>query len=745
VAAISVVMKAQPLNMDAIQEVIEGSPILRKYERGFLDGILVGLVRNDTPPITEKIEQDKMVEDSSGPIEPLFVSPGKAPHVATIRTKVLIHQLPVSGEGRSRHNLSKPHIYAFFSHGVSVPYSKVKTNDSDLERMYENAAGCMRRAVYSSSGGVLTAELDLTHMGGASARDSQPLYLCFMMFYEVDEQSSEKIIPTYAAVSRGYLKLPQNLDGLVRVIQGAKVTTFAGPMTSGYSIHTDNVTGEIGGIKKDFEYVADCVLTLGGPDDEARWKTIPDEAPFSLLFDKNDERNLNEYTEHLYQMSELAHLKSAQSFIYKGLPGVIAPLTVGAFFSAPIDYMPILNRSLGRALARAGISEDEFITLLGRETLSKWEIMRVKHLVVEALNLVSVLDYTNDRVFDVNVDVHQDVRLTNSGDCEDFAWALYAILKKVTEPYWEPALYDGQSKGMTALIEKLRREEAKPMFVSMYIDYPTSNMHSAVILHPTRKTKFGNYMFEGTGPHHGDFCSTQDFSAAEKESVRWYDSIHRAVKAQNKAAKDRMFTMYPPPLPISRKFDTEKDEHFYRGFLGGVLEGEYVRFVEKGASLSSLREMGIDVCTVINDDNFDLIAVPSTSEQSKPYYIKTVEEMKYLAGFMPPLPPPISPISLRGETEEAREAMPAEVKYAVDTFKRAVFSPQPPSMNTGLLMNCASVFYNLHGRSSGDVEAAATCLVAAIKSTGVALPRARVHAFSNFAGAWTIEIDIYRE
>jgi hypothetical protein len=100
---------------------------------------------------------------------------------------------------------------------------------------------------------------------------------------------------------------------------------------------------------------------------------------------------------------------------------------------------------------------------------------------------------------------------------------------------------------------------------------------------------------------------------------------------------------------------------------------------------------------------------------------------------MPPLP------SMKSE------GMPAEVKNAVDIFKRNVLTPIETGENTGLLMNCASVFYNLHGRTSGDVETAANALLAALKTVGMPLGRARVHAFSNFAAAWTIEIDIYRE
>ena len=219
---------------------------------------------------------------------------------------------------------------------------------------------------------------------------------------------------------------------------------------------------------------------------------------------------------------------------------------------------------------------------------------------------------------------------------------LYSILKEHLDPkFWQPH-FEKQSKGLHAIIKRLQKDRATPIFVSMFIDYPTSNMHSAVILR-TQDSMFGNYMFEGTGPHHGDFCSISAFDKDEQDSVRWYDMIYKSVKSKNKQANDRLFSTYPPPATSSVEvFDTEKDEHFYRGFLGGVIHredgAEYVRFGEKGATIDKQREMGVDVCTVINRDNFDLFAIPLSIEREKEYYKKTMEEMQYLSGFAPPLP-----------------------------------------------------------------------------------------------------------
>jgi hypothetical protein len=764
VIAFMAVMKEGKLHLDALQVLTEGSPALAKYERTYLANILLAIASSILGRSEIKIEEvkdEKMLANDEGMDEdmdkgmdedmdkgagdsidegddkptPLYVS--DEPTIKTMKLRVFVHQCPLAAGSGSRRDLAHPHVYAYLSHGLSIPtgWHSPRFMGSDLEKMYGGAAGCMEELKHPVAGGGLIADLELTHM---LIHNDEPVYLCFMIFYEVVSQNKrdqQPIVRQYAVISRGYARIDL-LGEIEAAVEGMKVTTFAGPMSSNYSIHTDDESGEIGGIKKDFAYTADCVLTLSArKQGDVQQHTQPDAAPASLLLDRDDEQYLNQYAEHLYKMTEAAHITNPQSFIYKGIPGVIAPLIFGSFLSSGVD-MPTLNRSLDRALARMRITEDQFIALLEKEQESAWGAMRVKHVVIEALNLVNSLFYTNDRVFEMSVDVHQDVRLTNNGDCEDFAWALYGILRKLTDPYWEPPMYDGQSKGMTALIEKLRREKLQPMFVSMYIDYPTSNMHSAVILVGER----GNYMFEGTGPHHGDFCTIQEFSEEQRGSVIWYDMIHKAVKAQNKAARDRIFTMYPPPVPsIERRFDTGQDEHFYKGFLGGVIGNQYMRFIEKGGDIGGLKEEGIDVCSVINTHDYDLVPVPSVDDQAMEYYTKTVSEMQYLSGLAPPLPPNAP------SSDTPYENMPAGVVQAVEVFRKTVKSPKVSNDNTQLLMDCIPIFYNLHGRTLSDVEAAAKMLQTAVNSTGKQMAAARVHAFSNFPGAWTVEIDVFRE
>ena len=723
VAAFSAVMKAAKLNMDALKVMIDDSPALRRYERGFLMYVLlkVALLRSNFAPRVPRgmiIGGDKLDAGSSGLVD--------GPEGAVLLMKAHMRLAPLAEGDGSRHNLRRPHVYAYFSHGVSYapnsgifePYLRMRLKfvPSSLVSAYENAAGHMVEVENS------VARLELRYMPPAASR---PIYLCFLVFYEIITGRNE-VEPQYAAVSRGYLKM----DGPItpESIHGQVVTTFAGPMSSEYSIHTEG--GHVGGNKRDFKYVADCVLTL---DTNMKFDSITpsraaQSAPVSLLLRKEDEACLNQYTEHMYDAA--AHLKSPQSFIFKGIPGVIAPLTVGAFLPHTDNHLLLggFRDSLYRAIKRMGITEDSFIELMSIKDPTPWQTVRIKHLVIETLNMVNVLRYVSDRVFDVNVDIHQDVRLVNEGDCEDFAWALYLLLKGLMGPYRNapPPLLGEGDVCLKALMGKLRRENAQPMFVSMYIDYPTSNMHSAVILQCAPENPFGNYMMEGTGPNHGDFCTYQSFGEEEKESVEWYNGVYEAVKSKNKAANDRMFTMYAPPIPASREFDAGGDEHFYRGFLGGVLDGEYVRFTEKNET--SLKEMGVDICKVIHTQQFDLVKIPPPSEE--PYYKTAMEEMEYVAGLAPPLPMP----------PKYAHLMPEYVKEAKAAFEAVFTYTLADADNTGMLMNRLPVFYNLHGRTMDEVVSAASTLK---EAAGDHL--AKVHAFSNFPGAWTIEIDIYRQ
>ena len=278
--------------------------------------------------------------------------------------------------------------------------------------MYANSGGCMCKIVDDS------AEFNLEFINEPS---DIPTYLCFVVFYSTDT-TTKPIVPTYTVVSRGYLKLEGVSTGaqLAEKVNGSVVTTFAGPMTSGYKVDIDK--GVVGDILKDFEYTVDCHLHLGDKGDKGDQSA--ETAPKSLLSKQEHEHHINEYTEHMYRMKEAAGLKEAQSFIYKGIPGVIAPLIFGDFIPPSMVAIEVFNHSLHRALRRMRLSEAKFISILETDILSAWQVMRVKHVIIETLNIINVLQYTNDRILNKNVDVHQDVRLVNNGDCEDFAWAL---------------------------------------------------------------------------------------------------------------------------------------------------------------------------------------------------------------------------------------------------------------------------------------------------------------------------------
>ena len=64
--------------------------------------------------------------------------------------------------------------------------------------------------------------------------------------------------------------------------------------------------------------------------------------------------------------------------------------------------------------------------------------------------------------------------------------------------------------------------------------------------------------------------------------------------------------------------------------------------------------------------------------------------------------------------------------------------------NDKLLMECMPVFYNLHGRTLDDVQKAADLLEKTISINQLHIDRVTVDVYSNFRGAWTVEIDIFR-
>lgn len=687
-----------------VELVSRQSTVLFDYEKQYLESVM-----------KQEIERGAVMLDlgrddgsSSGPVG------GDVQHETVEVTVASLYIPPAEG---SRAGLSEPHIYAYFSHnrGVAVK-QEAEGEKTALEKMYEGAEGCMRRL---DSKGKATLTIARTTGGGAH-------YLCVMIFYKVERDKS------YTVVSRGYVKL----ENIAALSGHVSLMTFAGPMTSQFSVEQDDKTGMVGNIKKNFKYIEETIVRFAPAELSIATKELP-----KLLLHRDDEHKINEFTENYYRMAARAGLKTPQNFIFKGVPGAVIPINLGALLMPRAVKAWMFNASFRRMLNRMNISESDFMRIVERpeDEKSAWQIMRVKHAIVETFNLVNVLTYTNDVVLHKDVDVHQDVRLTNSGDCEDFAWALFSIVR--TALYANLA---GLDEGIQALVEFLHREGAEPLFTSMYIDYKDSNLHSAVMIKTQEGSRLGNILMEGTGAHHGDFCSLTRFSLDQQESVAWYTALCNEVKEQNRLAGERIFSVYSGPKNSSvDEFDQTTDEKFYVGFLGAVnRNGEYGRFIEKGGDIEHLQETGVELCDVINRHRFALAGVKGQHNVDS----DVSNELNHIAALAPPLP-------TYYEDRRESHAFAAQFLGHASIFMQTLTTHSKGGFvvhsNKHALMNSLSVFYSVQGKEASDVIKAAAALNAAIAAFERAgannrIADVEVRVYSVFRGAATIEVVMHR-
>jgi hypothetical protein len=687
-----------------VELVARQDVVLFQYEKQYLEPIM----KRELERGIVEIGRDE--GSSSGPA----VGPG----ISHVKLEVYVEFFDILPEDGSRSGLIEPHIYAYFSHnrGVALKDEREADEKTILEMMYSGTEGCMRRL--NSNG---KASLKLALMGGKEAA-----YLCVMLFYKQEKDES------YTVISRGYTKFDYGGSAV-----DDTMITFAGPMTSQFSVEQGETAGTVGKIKKNFKYIPDAVVRFG-PREGA---PIPSRTLPNLLLNPDDEQKINEFTENYYRMAARANLKKPQNFIFKGVPGAIIPINVGALLMPRQVKAWMFNAAYRRMLNRMNISESDFLRIVEREAdmRSAWENMRLKHAVIETFNLVNTLTYTNDVVFHKDVDVHQDVRLTNTGDCEDFAWALFSILRT--------ALYSnlkGLDEGVEALIVMLKKEGAEPLFTSMYIDYHDSNLHSAVMIKTHETSRLGNILMEGTGTHHGDFCSLTQFSRDQQESVGWYTALSNEIKEQNKLAGERRFGLYSGPKnSATDEFDQDVDEKFYVGFLGAVTRnGEYVRFIEKGGDIEHLKETGVELCDVINKHRFELASVKGQERVDK----AVSDELEHIAALAPPLPEYYED-KRASHGFASRYLNPASV--FASTLKDVSEGGFVDESNTHALMNSVSVFYNLVGKKAEDAARDAESLnaaIAAFKRAGAnhRISDVEVRVYSMFKGAATLEIVIHR-
>lgn len=479
--------------------------------------------------------------------------------------------------------------------------SSARLPDTELCRRYARADNCAMMPIDAA------CELELSP--GAT-------HVAVAIFCRVTGAGT--IVPVYEVASRGF----------VSAAAAAAFTTFAGPMTASYSVDRDMNT------QRDFDYLPHCVVTLDGSDPV---HVQPAAAP-SPLVDAATQQAFNAYTETLYHAAERAALHENQSFVYRGLNALV-PITAAAYFAPDRVSDAQIEDSLDRLLARRGMTTDEFCALFDsvtRETLRESPTLRleIKQLVIEAANLVNTLTYRDDAVFGIESDMHENIRLTNCGDCEDAAEGAFRIMRYLYQ--WKsPRRRDAQS-----LCEFLRRFGVSPALVHMRVNYHSSNSHTTAAAMVLEYKAGGDaahadaahqmYFLEGTTPEHANFC---DYAADDDAAWR--------IKMGKLVSKKSCLDYYKEPC----------EEHcggssFYVGFVGAVVvpppdvgkKPFYAFFVDPTERRP--QDHGVDVCkaTIASEYELrDLLAEEGATNAA--WAGRAHEGMRFVASFVPPLPP----------------------------------------------------------------------------------------------------------
>ena len=406
-------------------------------------------------------------------------------------------------------DMCAPHAYVFVVGGACSPRA---APDTPLSRMYASARGAMCPIKASGS---FVVDID------DCPADA---YIGIFVFCGVPEGT---IVPAHDVLSRGFARLSDT--GL---------TTFVGPMSSSYNVdpRTFRTTA-------DFAYTPHWSFAFDGRTH------VPLSTP-APIFSADAALALNRYSEAMYDAAEEMGLRSLQSFIYRGLTALV-PIVVVGYASAETDLPDALfDQSITRLRARRGMTTAEFVAALEPRGDSETQ----KQLVIEAIALTNTLAYRPDRLLDRDCDVHQSVRLTNSGDCEDAAEALFRILRRFHGAATRP-----ESACLAAIRTYIARNGVAAMMTHMRVTYPGSDSHVVAAGIPMRTTGEPDsacrlLFLEGTAPDHASFRSNDGDAEA-----RWRSELAKSVP------KKSSLSFYPEPPP---QFTGDP---FYKGFVGGIV------------------------------------------------------------------------------------------------------------------------------------------------------------------------------
>ncbi len=487
------------------------------------------------------------------------------------RRTVSIRARPLDGVNRA--GLSEPHMYIY-----NVGETKKKVSGpvldppSDLELRYEHTQlGYMCRIPPEG------VDIRVTFEGEVG----------ISVFY----RSEDTIVPTYDVMSRGFSSSAN--PGVL--------TTFAGPMNFNYSMSPDRFV-----VTKNFEYLPDYQFAFDGAEFE--------EAPAAPSDIVRDPVSINEYSEAMYNTAKRAGVTEPQSFIYRGLD-TICPITTMAYLEPDVLPTQMFEASLDRMYARRGITMQDFVSVLGNPDTDPIEF---KQMLIEAVDLVNTLTYRNDVIFKRETDVHQNIRLTNLGDCEDGAEAMFRIMRglKLSK--------QGTREDVRAL--EAFFEKVTPMMMHMRISYAKSNSHSiaagVVFSGPgVPDPRYQMFLMEGTGPEHANFCSV-DKTKCDPAASAWRRGLARKI------SKDSPLQYYREPCD-----GTWRGDSFYKGFIGAVVDEDYKFFVEPGQTVASIKNNGVELCEVAMEGKYRLESAGTVTEAAK-------TEMRRLALYAPPLPEP---------------------------------------------------------------------------------------------------------
>lgn len=446
-------------------------------------------------------------------------------------------------------------------------------------------------------------------------------HLAIFVFYRVVEKKP-RVIPVYDIVSRGYMKLGEG--------KGDTLTTFAGPLTSSYNVDLHSFR-----TIRNFEYAVDCVFHFDGTRSlaSARRDDIAPATTPTQLFGEKEELALNLYMEKMYEKMESAGIDYPQSFVYRGLNSLV-PITCMAYFSADESITEIhFANSIKRTCARRGLTEEVFCSKL----LNGDDAAEKRQLFIEVANLGNTMNYRADLVWGKKVDVHESIRLTNSGDCEDSGEAAFRILRRLQ------GMRDVKSKGVRALCEFVQKTNMIAMLIHMRVNYKTSDSHTVaggiVPLDGGKETtlkvnrKHQMYFMDATGAEQGNFCVVP---SKEKEETEWREMMSKLI------SKHSVLDYYKEPC-CSEKEDKVGD--FYIGFLGGVAAGgllerpSYYVFSSPGSNMKGVSKKGIDVCETVIGSNYELVDILAGFEKES-WFAEAHRTMKEIATLAPPLPLP---------------------------------------------------------------------------------------------------------